>query len=215
MMPRRTCRSSPSGPDTARLPAAVVFPVDATACSLRCRRLRRIRCADALRPGATHPRRGDPRRAGYLAPAARRHAGRAPRGQPTCGARRPGWRDLRADPRQPFGRGPARTGGSRRCGLRTGRRLSHATFLDLPGLSRRCWSRTDAERPAQPGRQARHRRLHGPARAGARHRRAERGAARREGTVAPAFPSTSEAAALKSMALQGPFRRRRRRSDDP
>jgi phosphotransacetylase len=91
-------------------------------------------------------------------------------------------------------------------GLRTGRRLSHATFLDLPGVPRPLLV-ADAMLNVAPNLAAKRdivacTVLLAQALGIVAPNVALLAA---KGTVAPAFPSTSEAAALKSMALQGAF----------
>lgn len=91
-------------------------------------------------------------------------------------------------------------------GLRTGRRLSHATFLDLPGHARSLLV-ADASLNVTPNLAAKKDIVQNTvglaAALGLSMPRVALLAAK--GTVAPAFPSTSEAAALKSMALQQAF----------
>ena len=91
-------------------------------------------------------------------------------------------------------------------GLRTGRRLSHATFLDLPGLSRPLLV-ADAMLNVLPNLAAKRDILACTVLLAQALGIAAPNVAllAAKGTVAPAFPSTSEAAALKSMALQGAF----------
>ena len=91
-------------------------------------------------------------------------------------------------------------------GLRTGRRLSHATFLDLPGQPRFLLV-ADASLNVAPNLAAKKDIVYNTVQLanalGIAMPRVALVAAK--GTVAPAFPSTSEAAALKSMALQQAF----------
>ena len=91
-------------------------------------------------------------------------------------------------------------------GLRTGRRLSHATFLDLPGVPRPLLV-ADAMLNVAPNLAAKRDIVAGTVLLAQALGIAEPNVAllAAKGTVAPAFPSTSEAAALKSMALQGAF----------
>lgn len=91
-------------------------------------------------------------------------------------------------------------------GLRTGRRLSHATFVDLPGVPRPLVV-ADAMLNVNPNLAAKRDivastvELAQALGIGVPHV----ALLAAKGTVAPAFPSTSEAAALKSMAAQGAF----------
>ncbi len=91
-------------------------------------------------------------------------------------------------------------------GLRTSRRLSHALFLDLPGQARPLIV-TDALVNVAPNLAAKKDIVHNAVvlahALGLAEPRVALLAAK--GTVAPAFPSTSEAAALRSMAAQGAF----------
>lgn len=91
-------------------------------------------------------------------------------------------------------------------GLRTARRLSHATFLDLPGIPRPLLV-ADAMLNVAPNLAAKRDivacTVELAQALGIDVPHVALLAAK--GTVAPAFPSTSEAAALKSMAAQGAF----------
>jgi phosphotransacetylase len=91
-------------------------------------------------------------------------------------------------------------------GLRSERRLSHAAFLDLPGQPRFLLL-ADASLNVAPNLAAKKdivlNTLHLANALGLAEPRVALLAAK--ATVAPAFPSTSEAAALKSMAAQGAF----------
>jgi phosphate acetyltransferase len=91
-------------------------------------------------------------------------------------------------------------------GLRTERRLSHATFLDLPGQSRFLVV-ADAMLNVAPNLAAKQDIVRNTIRfalaLGVAMPHVALLAAKR--TIAPAFASTSEAAALKSMAAQGAF----------
>ena len=91
-------------------------------------------------------------------------------------------------------------------GLRTGRRLSHATFLDLPGVPRPLLI-ADAMLNVAPNLAAKRDIVASTVELAQALGVGVPNVAllAAKGTVAPAFPSTSEAAALKSMAAQGAF----------
>lgn len=92
-------------------------------------------------------------------------------------------------------------------GLRSERRLSHATFLDLPGHPRFLLV-ADASLNVAPNLAAKQDIVRNTVELAFALGVAVPHVAllAAKGTVAPAFPSTSEAAALKSMAAQGAFR---------
>lgn len=91
-------------------------------------------------------------------------------------------------------------------GVRGDRRLSHATFLDLPGYPRPLLL-ADASLNVAPNLAAKKEILQNTLELAFALGIVAPGVAllAAKSTVAPAFPSTSEAAALRSMALQGAF----------
>ncbi len=111
-----------------------------------------------------------------------------------------------ADPRQPVERGLARAVAAPNSGLRTERRLSHAYFLDLPGQPRGLLL-ADAHMNVTPNLAAKRDIVQNTIQLAMALGVATPHVAllaAMDGT-APAFRSTTDAVALKAMAMQGHF----------